>query len=109
MPWGTGPQVPLEPDDREPPATPWDQGDWAAPASPSGDPGLAAGPERDVDSERQGTGGWEVPARSDVPVGVSREAVSREAKPERHSHRAAKHGRPGRWRGADRSGRDKES
>jgi GT2 family glycosyltransferase len=110
LPWGTGPQAPVQPADREPAATPWDQGDWAAPASWPGDPDLAAGPERDDAPERLGTGGWEVPARADVPASVSREAVSREAKPERHSHRAAKHGRPGRWRGgADRSGRDKES
>jgi hypothetical protein len=56
-------------------------------------------------AEWQGTGEWEVPARSDAPA-----AASGVAKPERHSHRAAKHGRPSRWRGgADRSGRNGNS
>ena len=110
MSWGTGPQVPMQPADRGPAPTPWDQGDRAAPAPWPDDMGPAAGPERDDAAERHGSGGWEVPARSDAPASGSREAASREVKPERHSHRAAKHGRPGRRRGgADRSGRDKES
>jgi hypothetical protein len=47
----------------------------------------------------------DAPARPDEPA-----AAAPAAKPERHSHRAAKHGRPSRWRGgADRSGGDGDS
>jgi GT2 family glycosyltransferase len=118
MSWGTGPQVPMPPDDQEPIATRRDSGetrrdsgetrrdsgetgrnseDWTAPAPAPWQDGPVA-PE------------WEVPARSDEPAAASPAANSAAAKPERHSHRASKHGRPGRWRGgADRSGGGRES
>jgi GT2 family glycosyltransferase len=62
------------------PATrpPWESGEWPESGGQPGAPGLP-GP-------RAGSGPWPVTAPS--------------ARPERHSHRAAKHGRPGRWRGA---------
>ena len=44
------------------------------------------------------------------PARALRPARAQPGKPERHSHRASKHGRPSRWRGsADRPGRDGES
>ncbi len=52
-----------------------------------------------------GSGPW--PAASAVPGPPSAAGAG---KPERHSHRASKHGRPSRWRGSsDRPGRDGES
>jgi GT2 family glycosyltransferase len=75
---------------------PWESGDWGkvpgGDARPGGrdDPPAAAGPES---AREPGT-----------------EAAGRAAKPERHSHRAAKHGRPSRWRGpGNRSSGDGES
>jgi GT2 family glycosyltransferase len=84
----TGAQ-PVAPADPEPvPVPPWESGEWpefgARPAAPG------------TPEPRSGSGPWPVAAPS--------------ARPERHSHRAAKHGRPGRWRGAGkRSGGDGES
>ncbi|MGH3245076.1 MAG: glycosyltransferase [Trebonia sp.] len=75
---------------------PWESGDWggaagwaavpgdqgSGPAEPGTEPGPGSEPET-------GSGAWPVAAQPAQP-----------AKPERHSHRAAKHGRPSRWRGS---------
>jgi hypothetical protein len=75
---------------------PWESGGWegargdrdALPATPE--------PEPEPETGSTGSGAWPVPER--------------QAKPERHSHRASKHGRPSRWRGSgNRSGGDGES
>jgi hypothetical protein len=84
---------------------PWESGDWdkapdwdaipgnrvAPPAAPEPEPEAAPEP-----AQGTGSGAWPVTARP--------------AKPERHSHRAAKHGRPSRRRGSgNRSSGDGES
>jgi GT2 family glycosyltransferase len=89
---------------------PWESPDWDAdpgwnPAADGGAaedrapgpaPDVAASPEREhaapsVPEPGSGSGAWPV--------------ASRPARPERGSHRASKHGKPSRWRGAgDRSG-----
>ena len=130
-PWSAGPQDPLSATGSEPGARPWDAGsrrtptawnrdtgEWevpsrsAQPAQPAeaaypGEPAYPGGPgyaderaypvEAEYPAQREtGSGPW--PA-STVP------ATPSAAKPERHSHRASKHGKPSRWRGSgDRSG-----
>jgi GT2 family glycosyltransferase len=120
----TGPQPaastggqPVGGTEAQPPATagtqpasmaPWESSDWGkAPdwAAIDRDRGAAAAPAATVEPKPEpaptpeparGSGAW--------PVG------GRPAKPERHSHRAAKHGKPSRWRGSgNRSTRDGES
>jgi len=83
-----GPQ-PAAPAGQEPvPVPPWESGEWPVP----GDPPAATG----RGDARSGSGPWPLAAPS--------------SRPERHSHRAAKHGRPSRWRGAGkRSAGDGES
>jgi GT2 family glycosyltransferase len=68
------------------PVAPWDSGDWGqAPAAPSAT--VEPKPESAPTPEPPGgSGAWPV--------------AGRPAKPERHSHRAAKHGKPSRWRGS---------
>jgi len=71
------------------PVPPWESGEWPVPGDSPPAPG-----HRDA---RAGSGSWPLAAPSS-------------SRPERHSHRAAKHGRPSRWRGAGkRSGGDGES
>ena len=81
------------------PTPPWESGEWGK--APDWD---ASAGNRDVspaepepEPERGGgSGAWPV--------------TGRPAKPERHSHRAAKHGKPSRWRGSgNRSSGDGES
>ena len=131
-PWLTGPQDPLSGTGSELAGSPWDAGrcgptawnrdtgEWevpsrsAEPARPAepvypGEPAYpdqSASPDERVypveaeypDQRETGSGPW--PA-STVP------STPGAAKPERHSHRASKHGKPSRWRGsADRSGGD---
>jgi GT2 family glycosyltransferase len=97
----TGP-VPVSPTGTKPvPMAPWDSGDWGkAPdwdAVPPSEDALPAAPETEPEPEpRPGSGAWPV--------------ASRPAKPERHSHRGGKHGKPSRWRGSgNRSSGDGES
>jgi len=90
------------------------EGDYpAGPADGSGPfPADGSGP-----FPAAGSGPW--PAASTVPGapsmtgsagGTGATGATGAGKPERHSHRASKHGRPSRWRGsADRPGRDGES
>jgi GT2 family glycosyltransferase len=74
------------------PVPPWESGEWPVPGDPPSSPGLPGA----TPGPRTGSGPWPVTAPS--------------ARPERHSHRAAKHGRPGRWRGpGKRSGGEGES
>jgi GT2 family glycosyltransferase len=77
------------------PLPPWESGEWpvagGSPAAPGGPGAPGARPEPGT-----GSGPWPVASAS--------------SRPERHSHRAAKHGRPSRWRGTGkRSGGDGES
>jgi GT2 family glycosyltransferase len=88
----TGAQ-PAAPAGQEPvPLPPWESGEWAALGDRPGGRGRpAARPEPGT-----GSGPWPLAAPSSPP--------------ERHSHRAAKHGRPSRWRGSGkRSDGDGES
>jgi GT2 family glycosyltransferase len=87
---GAQPAAPASPEPA--PLPPWESGEWPV----SGDPHAAAGLPDARPEPRTGSGPWPAAAPS--------------ARPERHSHRAAKHGRPGRWRGAGkRSDGDGES
>ncbi len=96
--WDGTAEHPVPPaDPRSAERAPWESGAWeesggnrdALPA-----PGLE--PESEPESGSTGSGAWP--------------AAERPAKPERHSHRAAKHGRPGRRRGSgNRSDGDGES
>jgi len=99
---GTGPQPPMPPAGPQPAAmAPWE---------------IA---ERDQEAERAGTGewqevpwgdesaGWDEPAGDGPPYGTESafddESAGQQTEPaERHSHRARKHGRPGRWRSGNR-------
>ena len=77
---------------------PWESGDWEVPRENRDALPAASGPEPEPEpgTEATGSGAW--PTAGSQP------------KPERHSHRAAKHGRPSRWRGSgNRSGEDGES
>ena len=124
FPWGSGPQrsVPAtgpqpatptggQPADR----APWESPDWGADSGwgtttdgaaevrgAAGDRGAGAAADWGTSPEREDAG-HPVLNRGPVPgPGPSRR---RPARPERDSHRAAKHGKPGRWRGAgDRPG-----
>jgi len=88
--WRTGPQE----------AAPW-AADTRQPVSPTGPQPAALAPwETGEPDGPDGPDGPDEPAVEDVPA-------RRTERAERHSHRASKHGRPGRRRGpADRSGRD---
>jgi hypothetical protein len=135
--WQTGPQAPLSGTGPRPAMTPQDAGQPSAPAGWSRDTGeweRAARAERAERADRAdraeesarlgesgysleddfpvgptgGSGPW--PAASAVPGTPSAAGRAGAGKPERHSHRASKHGRPSRWRGSsDRPGRDGES
>jgi GT2 family glycosyltransferase len=116
--WQTGPQAPLSATGSSPVMRRWDVSDQSAPSAWNRDTGeweVAVSPaepayrvEADYPTEREtyptqsetGSGDWPV---SSVPE------TSGSARPERHSHRASKHGRTSRWRGPDRSGGDGES
>ena len=96
QPVAPGGAQPAGPDGQEPAsAAPWESGEWPTShdwtAAPDDGDALPARPEPDT-----GSGPWPL--------------ASRPAGQERHSHRAAKHGRPSRWRGAgSRSTGDGES
>jgi GT2 family glycosyltransferase len=129
--WQTGPQAPPTGTGPRPAMTPQDAGQLSAPAGWNRDTGeweRAARAERAQESGRLGEAGYSLeddfpvgpasgsgpwPAASAVPGTASVPAAPGAAgagKPERHSHRASKHGRPSRWRGSsDRPGRDGES
>jgi hypothetical protein len=137
LPSGTGPQrSPRRQDSghRPGPPTGWnrDTGEWeraaraeepaylGEPDYPAEDDYPAGPPDGSVPWPADGSGPW--PAASAVPGAPSMTGSAGPAgpagatgatgagKPERHSHRASKHGRPSRWRGAaDRTGRDGES
>jgi GT2 family glycosyltransferase len=78
---------------------PWESGDWGK--APDWD---AITGDRDVPPAVP-----EPAAERGSGTGAS-PAAGRPAKPERHSHRAAKHGKPSRWRGSgNRSNEDGES
>jgi GT2 family glycosyltransferase len=103
--FGTGPQ-PVPPTGAQPvERAPWESGDWGeAPdwdAVQGGrDQGTAA-PEPDP-GPGMGSGPW--------PTAGRPAKQEKQEKQERHSHRAAKHGRPSRWRGSgNRSTGDGES
>jgi GT2 family glycosyltransferase len=126
--WQPDPQVPLPGTGPRPAMTPQDAGQLSAPTGWNRDTGeweRAARADRAARAEESGrlgepgysleddfpagpaggSGPW--PAASAVPGGPS---AAGPGKPERHSHRASKHGRPSRWRGSsDRPGRDGES
>jgi GT2 family glycosyltransferase len=123
--WQTGPQAPLSatgsrpfatPQDAGQPAAPtgWnrDTGEWERPAAPDeaahlGGPAYPAENDYPV-APTSGSGPW--PAAPAAPGAPSVTGTNGAGRPERHSHRASKHGRPSRWRGfADRPGRDGES
>jgi hypothetical protein len=90
----TGAQPVTQAGEEPVPLPPWESGEW--PALP-GDPSAAAGRRDAVPEPGTGSGPWPI-------------AAPASSRPERHSHRAAKHGRPSRWRGAGkRSGVDGES
>jgi GT2 family glycosyltransferase len=84
---GTGPQRP-----------PWESGSQSAVSSTGAQPRYA----RESDPQR--------PSGGQPAAATGAQPAARPSAPERHSHRAAKHGRPSRWRGAGkRSGGDGES
>jgi len=135
--WPTGPQAPLPGTGPRPLITPPDAGQPAAPTGWNRDTGeweRAARAERPAQfaepaypveddypvGSGDGSGPWPAASAFPGPPSVTdatgatgtNAAVGAGAggKPERHSHRASKHGRPSRWRGsADRPGRDGES
>jgi hypothetical protein len=83
-------------------ADPWDTaGEWGSPARAGGQPQYRrdSGPQTPVPVGGQPAS----PPAAESQEG-SRPMAARPAKPERHSHRAAKHGRPSRWRGNRPSG-----
>jgi GT2 family glycosyltransferase len=83
-PWESGPQAPVSPTGSQPvDMAPWEYADWNRSRDPD------AAPDR----------GDAVPAQTESASAPS-PVAARPAKPERHSHRAAKHGRPSRWRGS---------
>ena len=121
--WQADPQAPLSAAGSRPFATPrdvgqpagpagWnrDTGEWERPAAPD-EPAYLGEPDYSVENDypvapAAGSGPW--PVASAAPGATDANGAGR---PERHSHRASKHGRPSRWRGgsADRPGRDGES
>jgi hypothetical protein len=111
--WGQEPGSPTGP---QPAAmAPWDSGDWGQ-APDWDDTAAYAGTvdrrdsarwndasDPDADGRREGTARRNEPARQEEPA-------RRDESAERHSHRASRHGRPGRRRGSDdRTGNDGES
>ena len=115
--WHTGPQAPPHATGPRPAAARWDSGDLGA---PSGEWEQPERPDEAAHRAESGSGAWPVESDSGAwpvesgsgawPAESSASAASRAAKPERHSHRASKHGKPSRWRGsAGRSGADGES
>jgi GT2 family glycosyltransferase len=126
--WQTGPQAPLSGTGPRPAMTPRDAGQLSTPAGWNRDTGeweRAARADRAEESDRLGEPGYSLeddfpagpvggsgpwPTASAVPGPPSAAGAADDGKPERHSHRASKHGRPSRWRGSsDRPGRDGES
>jgi GT2 family glycosyltransferase len=119
-PPGTGPRPLVTPPDAGQVAgtpTGWnhDTGEWerAARAERAERPGHFGEPGYPVEDDfpvgpADESGPW--PTAAAVPGASSAAGPGQAEKPERHSHRASKHGRPSRWRGsADRPGRDGES
>jgi GT2 family glycosyltransferase len=78
---------------------PWESGDWGK--APDWD---AVGGQHDVPSASApgtGSGPWPVTGRPEAPAKTEKtDKLEKPEKQERHSHRAAKHGRPSRWRGS---------
>ena len=109
--WRTGPQeaAPWEADTRQPVSptgpqaaamAPWETGDWGQAR------GSDEASEWDDAPERDRPAGGNEPGRRDEAAAEDAPA-RRTERAERGSHRAARHGRPGRRRGsADRSGKD---
>jgi hypothetical protein len=127
---GTGPQAPLSATGSGPVVRPWDAGNLGAPMAWNRDTGeWEALPQPDEPAHPAYSDEPAHPAYSDEPAypveadyPAQREIgsgpwpastgpdKSGAAKPERHSHRASKHGKPSRWRGsANRSGSGGES
>jgi hypothetical protein len=108
----TGPQAALSATGSRPAVRPWDPSDQGAPTGWNRDTGeweVAAPPAEPAYPAETGSGSGPWPAAS-VPDASTVPDTSAAAKPERHSHRASKHGKPSRWRGsADRSGSGGES
>jgi GT2 family glycosyltransferase len=100
--WGAGPRVPVAPTEPQPVAmAPWETGDWGhAPGrNEPGEPGSAVRGE-----PWPGEPPWhDEPVRREEPSRGD-ESAGRRGPAERHSHRAARHGRPGRRRGSGSRG-----
>jgi hypothetical protein len=129
-PWPTGP---LSASGSEPVVRPWDAGnrsapsawnrdtgEWEVPAQPAEPPPpaypaeSAHADETAYSAERAYPAAADYPAQRETGSGpwpmATGPATPAAAKPERHSHRASKHGKPSRWRGSgDRSGSGGES
>jgi GT2 family glycosyltransferase len=132
---GTGPRPTMTPPDAGQLSTPagWnrDTGEWerAARAERAEESGRLREPGYSLEDDfpagpaagpAGGSGPWPTASAVPGPTGPPSAASTAGAadagdtagagKPERHSHRASKHGRPSRWRGSsDRPGRDGES
>jgi GT2 family glycosyltransferase len=108
-PWENGPQAPVSSTGSLPAErAPWESGEWSLPEL-DGAARRPAYESTDADHAQAepdlGPGPWPVASRPE-----RQERPDRPERQERHSHRAAKHGRPSRWRGSgNRSGRDGES
>jgi len=89
---------------------PWESGEWGQfPEWNPGEDNTDAGPAET--GRGTGSGSWPAAARSAWREPARPQPPGSEpGKPERHSHRAGRHGRPSRWRGSrDRSGGNGES
>jgi hypothetical protein len=111
--WDSDPRAPAPTGPRPAEVAPWDSGDWGQ-APDWDDTAAYAGAADRRDSARwHNASDWDADRRE----GTRRdersrrdERAPRDESAERHSHRASKHGRPGRRRGSgDRSGKDGES
>ncbi|HEX9041977.1 MAG TPA: glycosyltransferase [Trebonia sp.] len=87
-PTGGQPAVPAS--QQPAPLPPWESGEWPLPGD------AHAVPDRQDTRPAPGTGSGPVPGTGSgaAPLAAS------SSRAQRHSHRAAKHGRPSRWRGA---------
>ncbi|TVZ07090.1 glycosyltransferase [Trebonia kvetii] len=105
---GTGSQPAAPTGDEAAQRAPWESPDWGA------DSGWGATTDRGAAADRDASNDWGAsPEREDSAPSVPEPGTgsgpwpvaSRPARSERGSHRASKHGKPSRWRGAgDRSG-----
>ncbi|HEY6497574.1 MAG TPA: hypothetical protein VIZ43_30205, partial [Trebonia sp.] len=102
-PWESDARAQAEPTGTHPvPAAPWESGDWGRASDwqtviTAGEEDVPVTPAVAADAEPSSGSGT-------LPV------VSPSAKPERHSHRGGKHGKPSRWRGSgNRSNGDGDS